>query len=275
MNSVSASIATTDNTQTGRINALETYSSSLKTAIELTGSNVTIQGDLLVRGTTTSVNSTTIDLGDNIINLNGTGATNGGLYVKDVTAPNTATGSLLWDSTNDYWKAGTKNSESKVLLAIGDNVVSGGAQIAIADLDGYSTFNDNIYVDINAASASAWGAFQSASSYSSSAATAFSASTANVNSISGAFATSTSASNYQITSLSASVASVGGTFSSSVATDFSASAYVVSTLSGSIYLTDATQSNAITNNSSSFATSVSASNFRITTLETTIDGGSF
>ena len=31
----------------------------------------------------------------------------------------------------------------------------------------------------------------------------------------------------------------------------------------------------ITNNSSSFATSVSASNFRITTLETTIDGGSF
>ena len=49
----------------------------------------------------------------------------------------------------------------------------------------------------------------------------------------------------------------------------------VNTLSSSIYQTDATQSNAITNNSSSFATSVSASNFRITTLETTIDGGSF
>jgi len=40
-------------------------------------------------------------------------------------------------------------------------------------------------------------------------------------------------------------------------------------------LTDATQSNDITNNSSSFATSISASNFRITILETTIDGGSF
>jgi len=50
---------------------------------------------------------------------------------------------------------------------------------------------------------------------------------------------------------------------------------VVSTLSGSIYLTDATQSTAITNNSSSFATSISASNYRITALETTIDGGSF
>ena len=250
LNSVSASIATTDNTQTGRINALETYSSSLKTAIELTGSSVTIQGDLLVRGTTTSVNSTTIDLGDNIINLNGSGATNGGLYVKDVTNPNTATGSLLWDSTNDYWKAGVKDSEAKVLVAVGDNVFSSSIQTAFSGTFGYNDFSSSV-------------------------ATSFSASAANVSSISGAFATSTSASNYQITQLSASVASVGGTFSSSVATDFSASAYVVSTLSGSIYLTDATQSNAITNNSSSFATAVSGSNYRITILETTIDGGSF
>jgi hypothetical protein len=49
----------------------------------------------------------------------------------------------------------------------------------------------------------------------------------------------------------------------------------MASLSASIYQTDATQSSDITNNSSSFATSVSASNFRITTLETTIDGGSF
>jgi hypothetical protein len=269
---LSASIATIDNTQTGRIDALESYSSSLKTAIELTGSSVTIQGDLLVRGTTTSVNSTTIELGDNIIELNGTGATNGGLYVKDATSPNTETGSLLWDSTNDYWKAGVKDSESKVLLAIGDSVFSSSIQTALSGTFGYTDFSSSIATAFSASNASIASV---TGDFSSSVATSFSASAANVTSISGAFATSTSASNANITALSASVASVTGDFSSSVATSFSASAYVVSTLSGSIYLTDATQSNAITDNSSSFATSISASNFRITTLETTIDGGSF
>jgi hypothetical protein len=147
---LSASIATTNNGQTDRIGQLESYSSSLKTAIELTGSNVTIQGDLLVRGTTTSVSSTTIELGDNIIELNGTGATNGGLYVKDATAPNLATGSLLWDSTNDYWKAGVKNSEYKVLLATGDNVFTSSIQTALSGTFGYSTFDTAISTSFSA-----------------------------------------------------------------------------------------------------------------------------
>jgi len=181
---LSASIATTDNGQTDRIGALESYSSSLKTAIELTGSNVTIQGDLLVRGTTTSVNSTTIELGDNIIQLNGSGASNGGLYVKDVTSPNLATGSLIWDSTNDYWKAGVKDSESKVLLATGDNVFTSSVQTALSGTFGYSDFSSSI-------------------------ATSFSASNASVASITGDFsssvATSFSASAFSVTALSTSV----------------------------------------------------------------------
>jgi len=181
---LSASIATTDNGQTDRIGALESYSSSLKTAIELTGSSVTIQGDLLVRGTTTSVNSTTIELGDNIIQLNGSGASNGGLYVKDVTSPNLATGSLIWDSTNDYWKAGVKDSESKVLLATGDNVFTSSVQTALSGTFGYSDFSSSI-------------------------ATSFSASNASVASITGDFsssvATSFSASAFSVTALSTSV----------------------------------------------------------------------
>ena len=207
---LSASIATTNNGQTDRLGALESYSSSLKTAIELTGSNVTIQGDLLVRGTTTSVNSTTIQLGDNIIELNGTGATNGGLYVKDVTSPTTATGSLIWDSTNDYWKAGVKDTESKVLLAVGDNVFTSSIQTALSGTFGYSTFDT-------------------------------------------AISTSFSASNANIASLSSSVASVTGTFSSSVATSFSASAFTV------------------TANSASAATSFSASLAAQTALSTSVD----
>ena len=76
--------------------------------------SVTIAGNLFVQGTTTTVDSTTIQLGDNIIELNGSGAANGGLLVKDSTNPNTASGSFLWDSTNDFWKAGALGLEKEV-----------------------------------------------------------------------------------------------------------------------------------------------------------------
>ena len=185
---LSASIATTDNAQTDRIVKLEASQSAFDTAIELTGSSVTIQGDLLVRGTTTSVNSTTIELGDNIIELNGSGASNGGLYVKDVTSPNTATGSLIWDSTNDYWKAGVKTSESKVLLATGDNVFTSSIQTALSGTFGYATFDTAISTSF---SSSAYQIAQLSSSvasvtgtFSSSVATSFSASAASVTALS-------------------------------------------------------------------------------------------
>lgn len=95
---------------------INAYTASLKEAIELTGSNVTIQGDLLVKGTTTSISSTTVAIGDNVIELNGTEATFGGLLIKDPTAPNTISGSLLWDTTNDQWIAGPLGFEQKVIL---------------------------------------------------------------------------------------------------------------------------------------------------------------
>jgi hypothetical protein len=95
---------------------LNMWSASVKAAIETTGSNVTIKGNLLVKGTTTSVESNTISLGDNVIELNGNAATFGGLLVKDDTAPNTISGSLLWDATNDVWIAGPLDSELPIVL---------------------------------------------------------------------------------------------------------------------------------------------------------------
>jgi hypothetical protein len=121
------------------VNSLNLYTSSLNTAISTSGSNVTILGNLTVAGTQTIVDSTTIQIGDNIIELNGTGATNAGLLVKDVTAPNTNSGSLLWDSTNDQWKAGVKDTESKILVAGGDNVVSGSSQITFSGISSLPT----------------------------------------------------------------------------------------------------------------------------------------
>ncbi len=144
INTYTASNNTTNNTQNSRLNAIETstgslnthtasaegrlnslettsgslisFSSSVASAIQLTGSNLTIKGDLLVKGTTTTINSTTVDIGDNIISLNGTGATNGGIIVRDATGGTTTSGSLFWDTTNDVWKAGAAGAEDKILL---------------------------------------------------------------------------------------------------------------------------------------------------------------
>ena len=111
---------------------LNSYTSSLKTAITASGTDVTINGNLTVKGTTTQIDSTTLNIGDNIIELNyGGSQTTSGIIVKDATGGSTTSGSLLWDSTNDYWKGGTLSNESKLLRADGDSVVSGSSQITL------------------------------------------------------------------------------------------------------------------------------------------------
>ena len=78
--------------------------------------NLVVSGNLTVKGTTTSVESNVVTIGDNIVELNGTAASFGGLMIKDPTAPNTISGSFLWDSLNDRWIAGPLGSERPVLL---------------------------------------------------------------------------------------------------------------------------------------------------------------
>ena len=115
--------------------------------------NVIISGDLSVEGTTTTIDSTTLNIGDNTLELNyGGSQTTGGLLVKDATGASTISGSLLWDSTNDYWKLGKLGSESEVIIAsnIVENLptgtVSGSSQIS---LSGFNTSqlseNTNLY----------------------------------------------------------------------------------------------------------------------------------
>ena len=104
-----------------------------------TGSTVTIKGNLLVQGVQTQVDSTTINLADNVLQLNAGGTNDGGLIVRDATGVSTTSGSLLWDVTNDYWKAGKVGSEAKVALMGGDNVVTSSAQILLTGVQGYST----------------------------------------------------------------------------------------------------------------------------------------
>jgi hypothetical protein len=209
----------------GHISDINSYTSSLRTAFTASGTNVifsndvTIPGNLIVTGTTTAVNSTTIQLGDNIIELNGTGVANGGLLVKDPTAPNTVSGSLLWDSTNDYWKGGAAGAESKFLREGGDNVFSSSVQTSISGTFGYDTFSGSI-------------------------ATSFSGSDANLLSLSASVSTSLSASTTD-TSASQYLQNVRindlASFTGSYATTGSNVFVSSQTISGSLIVTDVIQ----------------------------------
>jgi hypothetical protein len=115
LNSYTSSNTTNINAIHTATSSLNTFTSSFNTSFGLSGADVTVKGNLTISGTTTTVNSTTVEIGDNIIQLNGTGATNAGLVVRDATAPNTVSGSLLWDSTNDNWIAGALGSEQRLV----------------------------------------------------------------------------------------------------------------------------------------------------------------
>ena len=71
-----------------------------------TAADVIVQGNLTVNGTTTTVNSNQVDIGDSIILLNsdetGTPSQNGGIEVERGTDDNVR---FVWDEVNDTWSA--------------------------------------------------------------------------------------------------------------------------------------------------------------------------
>jgi hypothetical protein len=193
LNSYTSSNITTINAIHTSTSSLNSFSSSILGAIEVTGSNLTVKGNLLIKGTTTQIDSTTVNIGDNIIQLNGTGTSNGGLVVRDGIGVNIISGSLLWDTTLDYWKAGPLGSEERIILVNeyntfstsinsransiesttsslnsftssinttiknklnSEGVVSGSLQIDITSTTGYSTFSSSISTSVSSLSSS-------------------------------------------------------------------------------------------------------------------------
>ena len=75
------------------------------TASNVTFNDVTVSGNLTVSGTTTTVNTETINLADNIITLNsneaGTPSQNAGIEVERGTSTNVA---FQWNETTDVWE---------------------------------------------------------------------------------------------------------------------------------------------------------------------------
>ena len=153
---LSASAHTARASQGADLTDLIASQSAFDTAMTLSGQNVTVVGNLEVQGTTTTVDSTTVELGDNILALNGTGAARGGIHVNDANGP--LSGSLIWDGTQNYWLAGGSGSEFKVFTAGGDdNLVSGSSQVTISNTTGYATYSSSVqtYTDAKIAALSA------------------------------------------------------------------------------------------------------------------------
>ena len=109
------------------IDDVKALNQSLVTGASPTFVGLTLTGNLEVQGTTTTIDSTTIELGDNILAVNGTGAALGGLHVNDANGP--LSGSILWDGTNNRWIAGASGSEKIVALLDGQGLISSSAQI--------------------------------------------------------------------------------------------------------------------------------------------------
>jgi hypothetical protein len=118
-------------------------------------SNLTVKGDLNVLGTFTSIRSETVVLDDNVIELNGSDESFGGLLVKDPTAPNLVSGSLLWDTTNDRWIGGPLGSEENLVITSELTTLSSSLSSSINELSqSVSTSFDQVNNDLNDLSSS-------------------------------------------------------------------------------------------------------------------------
>ena len=98
---------------------------------------VTIAGDLTVNGTTTTVNSNTVEIGDNIILLNrdeaGTPSQNAGLEVERGTSTNVY---LRWNETSDIWQVLEPDPNNSSALTAANLLTTVNFQTQITVLDG-------------------------------------------------------------------------------------------------------------------------------------------
>jgi len=110
--------------------AVETTSNVDFASIETTG-NVIVGGNLTVNGTVTSVNSTTVELGDNILLLNsgetGSPTANAGLEIERGTVANVF---FRWNETTDKWEVTRDGTNFYVLID------SNNFETEITELDG-------------------------------------------------------------------------------------------------------------------------------------------
>ena len=116
---IGQAVATTSNVTFNNVAVDGTLTSDDITASTMTASgHVVVQGNLTVNGTTTTVNSNTVAIGDSIMTLNndetGTPSENAGFEIERGTATNV---SLLWNEGTDYWQINDCSTTSKIMTA--------------------------------------------------------------------------------------------------------------------------------------------------------------
>jgi len=117
---IGQAVATNSNVTFNNVAVDGTLTSDDITASTMTASgHVIVQGNLTVNGTTTTVNSNTVAIGDAIMTLNsdetGTPSANSGFEVERGTSTNV---SLVWNEATDYWQLTENGSSfSKIMTA--------------------------------------------------------------------------------------------------------------------------------------------------------------
>jgi len=86
----------------------------------LNANNIVVAGDLTVSGNVTYIDTTTVNIGDNIITLNadetGTPTQDAGIEIERGTSTNV---SFIWDETNDRWTVGSEILEAGAVYIAG------------------------------------------------------------------------------------------------------------------------------------------------------------
>jgi hypothetical protein len=136
---IGQAVATTSDVTFNNVAVDGTLTSDDITATTMTASgNVIVSGDLTVNGTTTTVNSTAVALGDNIITLNtgetGTPSANAGLEIERGTSANVQ---LRWKEDGDVWQVTTDGSAYANILTSANFNTSVGYS---GEIDGGSSF---------------------------------------------------------------------------------------------------------------------------------------
>jgi len=113
--------------------------------------DIIITGNLTVNGTTTTVNSNTVNIGDNLLVLNsdeaGTPSQNAGIEIERGTSQNA---SLVWDEANDVWSAGLSGSEVPVVTTTTSQTLTNktisGASNTLSNIANSSLTNSSITI---------------------------------------------------------------------------------------------------------------------------------
>ena len=98
-----------------------------------------VGGDLTVAGTTTTVNSTVVEIGDNIIRVNTSGLATGGIEVKD--GSNVSYKQLVWDNVDSRWEVGTENLQANRFVS---TVTNGTSPLVVASTTAVTNLNSDL-----------------------------------------------------------------------------------------------------------------------------------